>query len=73
MKDEVWRQYVKGLIKAEMARNGVKYDQLVNKLRAIGLDTSRSNLVTKINRGNFSAKLLVQIFKALGSEKINLE
>lgn len=60
------------IIKTEMAKADVDYPKLVERLKEIGIDETRENLANKINRGKFSFAFALQVFKVLGSKKIEL-
>jgi hypothetical protein len=55
-----WESEVKGLLKAEVKRRNLTYEQLAAKLAEIGVHDSARNIINKINRGTFSAVFLVQ-------------
>ena len=46
-----WRQLVQRLLKAEMSKRGVKYQDLSNRLSSIGVNQSADNLRNKVNKG----------------------
>jgi hypothetical protein len=68
-----WEEKAKGLLRAEMARRGVTYAQLVEKLAAIGIDDNERNLRNKVSRGKFTAGFLLQCLKALGADTLRLD
>lgn len=61
-----WEERAKGILRGEMARRGVTYAQLVEKLAAIGIDENERNLRNKVSRGKFTAGFLLQCLAALG-------
>ena len=65
-----WRQMLQRLIKAEMTRRGVKYQDLSEKLLAIGVTQSADNLRNKVNKGILGADLLLQIVFVLNLPQI---
>lgn len=67
-----WRNFAKGLLKSEMKRRDMTYRDLAEKLRMIGVDDTESNLMTKINRGRFSAPFFLQALDAIGCRVIRL-
>lgn len=71
--DRDWTAYVKGLLKAEMARRGVTYKGLVDKLAAIGISETEANLRNKVSRGGFTAAFFVQCLTALGATTLRLD
>jgi len=67
-----WENEVKGMLKAEVKRRNMTYEQLAEKLAEIGVNDSARNIINKINRGSFSAVFFVQCLKAVGCEKIQI-
>lgn len=68
-----WRQLVERLLKAEMSRRGVKYQDLSDRLSSIGIDQSADNLRNKVNKGILGADLLLQIMFVLNVRRIARE
>jgi len=69
---EEWNGRATNLLKSEMARAGVDYEELINRLQAFGIDESYKGLANKINRGAFSFVFFLQCMKALGISEIRL-
>jgi transcriptional regulator with XRE-family HTH domain len=61
-----WQETVKGLLKAEMKRRGLSYEQLAERLGTLGVPTEPKVLRNKVSRGGFSAVFLYQCLKAMG-------
>lgn len=72
MTDDEWSSRARNLLKAELARSGVGYDELVRRLDAIGVKESYKGLAAKINRGTFSFVFFVQCMTALGVKTVRL-
>lgn len=68
-----WEEKAKGILRGEMARKGVTYAQLVEKLAAIGVDEDERNLRNKVSRGKFTAGFLLQVMAALGSKEVRID
>ena len=68
-----WEDEVKGMLKAEIKRRNMTYEQLAVKLAEIGVNDSARNIINKINRGTFSAVFFVQCSKAIGCKSVALE
>ena len=49
-----WEGEVKGMLKAEVKRRNLTYEQLAAKLAEIGVQDTPRNIINKINRGSFS-------------------
>jgi hypothetical protein len=73
MKTEAeWADEVKRLLRAEMTRRGMTYEQLSKRLAAVGIDDTPVNLRNKVARGRFSATFLVQCLTAMGARMLRL-
>lgn len=59
-----------GMLKAEMKRRGLTYDQLAAKLAEIGVTVDAHVLRNKVSRGGFSAVFFVQCLRAMGVTSI---
>ena len=68
-----WEERAKGLLRAEMARKGVTYAGLAERLAEIGIEDNERNLRNKVSRGKFTAGFLLQCLKALGSSQLHLD
>ncbi|MEP4891005.1 MAG: DUF6471 domain-containing protein [Aliiglaciecola sp.] len=68
-----WRQLVQRIIKAEMSKRGVKYQDLSERLNSIGVVQSADNLRNKVNKGILGADLLLQIMYVLKMRRIERE
>jgi len=71
--DQQWENKVKGLLKAELKRRNVTYQELVEKLAVLGVTETPENIANKISRGKFTAVFFVQCFEAIGCSVIRLE
>jgi hypothetical protein len=67
-----WADDVKRLLRAEMTRRGVTYDQLAEKLAAIGIVDTSVNIRNKVARGKFTAVFMVQCLEAIGCRSLRL-
>lgn len=70
--DTDWQARVKGILKAELKRRSVSYNDLVAKLAAIGISETEPNIRTKISRGGFTAVFFVQCLVAIGAHTVRL-
>lgn len=68
-----WRELVSRLIKADMAKKRLKYDDLSQLLAAHGTKQSADNLRNKINRGILGADLYLQLFLVLNIKPVDRE
>lgn len=72
MTDDEWKQYAAQTLKAELARAGVGYEELIRRLGAIGVNESYKGIASKINRGTFSFLFFAQCMKALGKNEVRI-
>lgn len=66
MTDAEWNRYASNLLKAELARAGVDYSELIERLAKIGVQEGYKGLAAKINRGTYSFVFFAQCMQALG-------
>ncbi len=62
----------KNLLKGELKRRGVSYQELTTKLAELGVHETERNLANKISRGGFSAAFLLQCLSAIGASSLQL-
>jgi hypothetical protein len=48
-----WQARVKGILKAELKRRNVSYQQLADRLAPLGIRETPQNIANKISRGGF--------------------
>ena len=73
MADIDWQGRVKGLLKAELKRRNLSYKDLAERLGALGIRETESNIKNKISRGGFTAVFFVQCLVAVGAQTIRLD
>ena len=71
--DTDWQARVKGFLKAELKRRNISYKELAERLSAIGVTETESNIRTKISRGGFTAVFLFQVLTAIGAKELRLD
>ena len=68
-----WPMHVRGILRSEMTRRGITYDDLVVLLSAHGVKETSPNLRNKFQRGLFSAVFFMQCLKAMGVQSIQVD
>ena len=68
-----WEARAANLLKAELKRKGVTYAQLVDNLKAIGVEEKEVNIRNKLARGKFSAAFLIQCLSAIDTSHLRLD
>lgn len=72
--NDEWKEKVRGILKAEIARRNIKQAELVGMLeKAYGVKETPQSLSNKIGRGTFSAIFMFQILEVIGCEKLSLD
>ncbi len=72
MSETEWKNYVKGLVKAEIAKRNLNYVDIAERLKAIGVDETPQNISNKIGRGTFGAIFMMQILQVIGCEELQI-
>lgn len=65
-----WRDLVSRLLKSEMSKRKLKYEDLSRALAEVGVIQTADNLRNKINRGILGADLLVQLLVVLNIKSV---
>jgi len=68
-----WQKKATNLLKAELSKRGITYDQLHEKLAVIGIDETANSINVKINRGSFSFVFFLQVMKAIEGKVLRIE
>lgn len=68
-----WKKQATTMIKVELTKQDIDYSELSEKMKDIGIDEDKANIANKLSRGTFSFAYALQLFKALGLKKLNLE
>ena len=63
--EDEWVNLVKGILRGEMIRRGITYEQLSERLAALGVKDSAVNIRNKVARGGFSAAFLCDASRRL--------
>lgn len=67
-----WKARAKGVLKAELARQGMSYADLTKRLAEIGIKDNELNIKNKIGRGSFTAAFLLQCLFAIDVHTVHL-
>jgi hypothetical protein len=69
---KLYQDKAKGILRAEIKRRNLNYDDLAAKLAAIGVKETSRNLSNKISRGGFTAGFFIQCLLAIGCHQVRL-
>lgn len=70
---DVWVERTKRILRGEMKRRGVGYNELAALLNEIGIPENPRNIANKVARGGFSAVFLVQCLVAMGARDVRVD
>lgn len=71
--DKEWQKRATNILKAELVRRGITYDQLQEKLAQMGIEETANSINVKINRGTFSFIFFLKVMKAIEAKLLRLE
>ncbi|EPJ55209.1 MAG: hypothetical protein OFPI_04530 [Osedax symbiont Rs2] len=66
-----YRELISRIIKSEMSKRKIRYEDLSQLLAAHGTVQSSANLRNKINRGIMGADLFIQLFLVLNVKQLD--
>lgn len=67
-----WEREAKALLKAELTRAGVTYQELAHRLDRLGVKDNAAAIGSKISRGKFTFVFFLQCMTALGLERVSI-
>jgi len=73
MNTEKWNKILSRVLKSELTKRDLSYEDLRKKLAAIGVNEKTVNINNKIGRGTFSAIFLFQCLRAIGAKTVQLD
>jgi len=68
-----WNKVAANILKAELKRRGITYEQLHEKLKAIGINDSTNSIKVKVSRGAFQFAFFLQCAAAIGIKNLRLD
>jgi len=71
--EQDWSETAKRLVKAELKRADMTYEDLAGRLSALGLPETKASVSNKISRGGFPASFFLATMRAIGRDVIRLE
>lgn len=71
--EQDWSDTAKRLVKAELKRADITYEDLAGRLSAMGLSETKASVSNKISRGGFPASFFLATMKAIGRDVVRLE
>lgn len=69
----IWENEARRILKAELVRRGVTYQELARLLQSRGVAETERSIANKMSRGTFPFTFVLQCTSALGVNVINVE
>jgi len=66
--DEAWQAKARAILKRELAGEGIKRRELVERLAKLDVQETEQNIANKLSRGSFSAVFMLQVLEAIGKK-----
>lgn len=73
MAKKQWNSIAKRMLKIELTRSEVTYEELARRLNAMNLSETRDSVAQKINRGTFPAGFLISALAALNCKSVSFD
>ena len=71
--EQDWGERAKRLVKAELKRADVTYEDLAARLTEMGMPETKASVSNKISRGGFPASFFLATMKAIGRDVVRLD
>lgn len=68
-----WNRLAANILKAELKRRGITYDQLQAKLLAHGIKETTNSIKVKVSRGAFQFAFFLQCAAVIGIKNLRLD
>ena len=68
-----WNILAANILKAELKRRGITYDQLHEKLLTLGINDTTNSIKVKVSRGSFQFAFFLQCAAAIGIKNLRLD
>lgn len=73
MMESNWNTLAANILKAELKRRGITYDQLHEKLLILGINETTNSIKVKVSRGTFQFAFFLQCAAAIGIKNLRLD
>ena len=72
MSENVWKNKVKVVLKAEIAKRNLNYVDISERLEKIGVHETPQNISNKIGCGTFGAIFMMQILEVIDCNELKI-
>lgn len=70
--DTTWAKRAKTIVRAEMVKRDLTYQDLERLLRRVGVEKNAGNLAARVASGSFGVQLFLQMMLAMGVRNIDI-
>jgi hypothetical protein len=71
--EKEWADRAKRLMKAELKRADVTYEELARRLCQLGFQETKASVASKLSRGAFPASFFLASMRAIGRASVTIE
>lgn len=68
-----WENEARRIVRAELVRRGLTYEELATRLSAIGVEETERAIANKMSRGTFSFTFVLQCMRAIGADTVTID
>jgi hypothetical protein len=68
-----WNKLASGILKAELKRRNISYEQLVSLLEGQGIKETRASILNKMSRGTFQFAFFLQCSAVIGIKNLHID
>ena len=68
-----WNKLASNILKAELKRRNIGYEQLANMLGEIGINETQASITNKLRRGTFQFAFFLQCAAAIGISTLRFD
>ena len=73
MKNHDWNKLASGILKAELKRRNIGYEQLISMLDKIGIQETHASILNKMSRGSFQFSFFLQCVAVIGIKNLHFD
>ncbi len=73
LKNTDWNKLAAGILKAELKRRHISYEQLVILLEKIGINETHASILNKMSRGTFQFSFFLQCVTVIGIKNMHFD
>lgn len=71
--NDFWNEKASNILKSELVRRNIDYNQLANLLNDIGVQENYNSIANKLSRGTFSFAFFIKCMEVINVKTINLD